>query len=523
MRLTTEQSVATALSSPVAARQALIEISRLDCGESLAEFARQAWHVLEPATPLKWGWALDAICEHLEAVSAGEIKRLLVTVPPGSMKSLLTGVVWPAWEWGPMGMPHLRYLGTAHKEPLAVRDSLKCRRLIQSRWYQARWAIRLVGDQNAKTKFENDSSGFREAMAFTSLTGSRGDRVLLDDPHSVDDANSPTKLAADIVTFREALPSRVNNDDSAIVTIMQRLNEGDIAATAKELGYEHLMIPMRYEPERKCVTSIGWSDPRTEPGELMFPDRFPEKQVAELETIMGEYAAAGQLQQRPVPRGGGIIKKSWWQQWPKGKPLPAPLHIFASVDTAFSERDHKEAAFSARTTWMIFEDEATGKHALLLLSAWWERVGYPELRKVLKQHHRQADLDMMVIERKASGISLLQDLRRIQRPRLNVRGFDPGRMDKVARAYLASPMFEAGLVYRPDREWATKVVDFVSAFPAGAAPSADITDTVTQACIYTRRRMWALPPDEVPEDAPAEEPSEEWREDHVERRQAAYG
>ena len=283
------------------------DLEREVCAASLAVFARRAWPMLEPATPLKWGWALDAICAHLEAVTDGRIRRLLINVPPGSMKSLLTSVIWPAWEWGPKGMPQMRYLGTAHKQDLAVRDNTKCRRLIQSNWYQRHWPLRLTGDQNAKTKFENAATGFREAMAFTGMTGSRGDRVILDDPHSVDDANSAAKLAGDIVTFREALPSRVNNDQSAIVIIMQRLNEGDVSGVALELGYEHLCIPMRYEGPR-APTCIGWQDPRTTAGELMFPKRFPEEQVLELENSLGEYAVAGQLQQRPAPRQGGLFK-----------------------------------------------------------------------------------------------------------------------------------------------------------------------------------------------------------------------
>lgn len=283
------------------------DLEREVCAESLAAFARRAWPVLEPATPLKWGWALDAICAHLEAVTDGRIRRLLMNVPPGSMKSMLTSVIWPAWEWGPKGMPQMRYLGTAHKQDLAVRDNMKCRRLIQSDWYQRLWPLPLVGDQNAKTKFENGNTGFREAMAFAGMTGSRGDRVILDDPHSVDDANSAAKLAGDIVTFREALPSRVNNEQSAIVIIMQRLNEGDVSSVALGLGYEHLCIPMRYEGERPA-TCIGWRDPRTIEGELMFPERFPAAQVEELENSLGPYAAAGQLQQRPAPRQGGIFK-----------------------------------------------------------------------------------------------------------------------------------------------------------------------------------------------------------------------
>jgi predicted phage terminase large subunit-like protein len=292
-----------------------IHLDRLACARSFVEFVKRAWHIVEPQTPLKWGWALDAMCEHLEAVTWGEILRLLMNVPPGTMKSKLVGVFWPAWEWGPAGLPHLRYLGTSHKEELAIRDNLLCRRLIQSDWYQKRWPIKLTTDQNAKKKFENSSTGFREAMAFTSMTGSRGDRVLLDDPHSVDDANSPTELQNVRTTFREALPTRVNNDQSAIVVIMQRLNQVDVSGVILDEGFDyvHLMLPMRYEPERRCTTVIGFKDPRTRAGELLFPERFSEEQVSKLEKELGSYAAAGQLQQRPVPREGGMFKREWFE------------------------------------------------------------------------------------------------------------------------------------------------------------------------------------------------------------------
>lgn len=291
-----------------------IDLDREIARQSLAGFVRAAWHVLEPTTPLKWGWALDAICEHLEAVTRGEIKRLLINVPPGCMKSLVVGVFWPAWEWGPQSKPETRYLGTAHKQDLGVRDNVKCRRLITSGWYQERWPVAIVNDQNAKTKFENQTTGFRECMAFTSLTGSRGDRVLIDDPHSVDDANSPTKLLAAETTFLEAVPSRVNNDESAIIVIMQRLHSRDVAGVIllKELPYVHLCLPMRFEAERRCVTPIGFKDPRKKDGELLFPERFSEEETKELEKTLGTYASAGQLQQRPAPREGGMFKRDWF-------------------------------------------------------------------------------------------------------------------------------------------------------------------------------------------------------------------
>ena len=290
------------------------EVEKEACRRSLATFAKQAWHILEPATPLKWGWALDAICLHLQSVTDGTFNKLLMNVPPGTMKSLLTGVIWPAWEWGPRAMPFMRHLGTAHKQDLAVRDALKCRRLIQSDWYQQRWPVQLVSDQNAKTKFENNSTGFVEAMAFTSMTGSRGDRVKLDDPLSADDANSEAALRSAVLTFTEALPTRVNNEKSAIVVIMQRLHERDTSGVIldRKLGYVHLCLPMRFEGDRRCVTPI-FTDPRTEEGELLFADRFSEQQVSELERTMGGYASAGQLQQRPSPRGGGMFKKEWFE------------------------------------------------------------------------------------------------------------------------------------------------------------------------------------------------------------------
>lgn len=295
-------------------REIELEISRRQCTKSFAEFVRQGWHVLEPASELKWGWSLDAICDHLEAVHYGHILELLMNVPPGCMKSLLTGVFFPAWEWGPRGRADLRFLGTSHKQDLAVRDNLKCRRLIQSEWYRERWPIVFTGDQNAKTKFENDKTGFREAMAFRSMTGSRGDRILLDDPLSVDDANSETELNNAEITFTESLPTRLNNEKSAKIVIMQRLHERDTSGViiAKQLGYVHLMLPMEFEPERRCATVIGFKDPRTQPGELLFPERFSPSQVEGLKKTMGSYAVAGQFQQRPAPREGGMFKRHWF-------------------------------------------------------------------------------------------------------------------------------------------------------------------------------------------------------------------
>ncbi len=422
----------------------LLVIERELCKRSLAEFAKRAWHILEPATPFKWGWALDSICEHLEAVTRGEILRLLMNVPPGSMKSLLTGVIWPAWEWGPLGMPDKRYIGTAHKQDLAVRDSTKCRRLIQSEWYKRLWPIVLTGDQNAKTKFENDKTGFREAMAFGSMTGARGDRVIIDDPHSVDDANSRVKLAADVVTFREALPSRVNNDESAIVIIMQRLAVGDVSDVALDLGYQHLLIPMRYEAGQS-VHAVGKPDPRKKEGELMFPERFPEKQVVELETSLGSHAAAGQLQQRPNPRGGRIIKTEWFCLYQQ---LPIIKSRIIYADTAQKTAERND--YSVFECWGKGDD---GKLYLIdLIRGKWEAPELDRRAVAFWQKHKAADLIKMgqlrqlKIEDKASGTGLIQGLK--LKANLPVVGIQR-TTDKYTRLLDIVGYIEAGLVCLP--------------------------------------------------------------------------
>jgi len=231
--------------APVLTQADFVAIERELCSRSLAEFAKRAWHVLEPATPLKWGWALEAICLHLEAVTYGQINRLLMNVPPGTMKSLLTGVIWPAWEWGPRNLPEMRFVGTAHEEQLAIRDSRRCRDLIKSGWFQALWPIKLLADLDGKREFGNTRKGVRQARAFTSMTGTRSDRVLLDDPISADNANSPAKLEAARIAFTETLPTRVNSDQSAIVVIMQRLNEKDVSGVILDMELDYVHLPSK--------------------------------------------------------------------------------------------------------------------------------------------------------------------------------------------------------------------------------------------------------------------------------------
>lgn len=459
-----EKEELAALLEEKAARQAAraLEADRADCRESLATFAQRAWHVLEPATPLKWGWALDAICMHLEAVTDGRINRLLMNVPPGCMKSLLTGVIWPAWEWGPRNMPEMRFVGTAHEETLAIRDSRRCRDLIKSEWFQERWPLQLSSDLDGKREFGNVKKGIRQARAFTSMTGVRGDRVILDDPISADNANSAAKLEAARVAFTETLPTRINDSEaSAIVVIMQRLNEKDVSGVILEMGlpYVHLCIPMRYEPSEAKPTAIGWSDPRTKRGELMFPERFPEPAVKELEKTLGSYGSAGQLQQKPSPRGGGILKTEWYRYWTV---LPQLEWCEVFADTA--QKTGEENDYSVLELW---GRSKVGEAVLIdLKRGKWES---PELLTQarsfwLKHKDGKTRPRAFRVEDKVSGTGLIQTLRREGVPIVPIQR----DRDKISRGNDAAPFVESGNVLLPsDAEWLSDFLSESEKFPAG--------------------------------------------------------
>ena len=310
-----EDLIARAVANP---RMALELLDRLDCESSLLDFIKQGWASLEPGAKFVHGWAVGAICEHLEAVSRGEIRRLVINVPPGCTKSMTTNVFWPAWEWGPLNKPSTRYISASYVSDLTVRDNLRCRDLILSEWYQRLWGDRfgLKGDQNAKVLYENTKAGWRFASSVgAGITGRRADRIIVDDPHSVQKVESDVDRESALRWFSETLPTRLNNlDESAIVVIMQRVHERDISGhiLEKELGYELLCLPMEYEPDHPHP-STRFRDPRTRLGELLWPERFSAAAVDELKETFrswgGSYAEAGQLQQRPAPRGGGMFQR----------------------------------------------------------------------------------------------------------------------------------------------------------------------------------------------------------------------
>ena len=509
----------------------LFLLDKADCEENFVDFIKQAWHVVEPGQEYVHNWHINMIAAHLTAITDEMMiddekyyNRLLINVPPGAMKSLLTNVFWPAWEWGPRNMPHLRYVCASHGQELAIRDSTKMRRLIQSEWYQSFWGDRvtLTGDQNAKTKFENTATGFRQAVAAGGITGARGDRVIIDDPHTVESAASDQMRSTTLDWFLQAVPTRLNNPDkSAIVVIMQRLHEEDVSGVILEkgLGYDHIMLPMEYEPLRAAPTMLGWEDPREVLGELLFPERFPEHVVERDKRAMGPYAVSGQFQQTPTPADGGIVKRDWWQLW-EHESFPAFDYILASLDTAYTEKTENDP--SALTIWGIYTEDPISIEAMkkpssriemytkergykaphpkvMLVNAWTERLELHQLVTKVAETLKKYKADAILIEDKAAGHSVAQELRRLY----SHLGFmvitdNQKGIDKPSRLYSVQHIFAEGLVYAPDKSWADMVITQSAMFPKGKHD--DLVDTVSMALRYLRRTGMIARPEEAQND-----------------------
>jgi len=465
---------------------------------SLKEFTKNSWQAIEPGRDFHDNWHIDAISEHLQAVVEGDIKRLIINIPPRHMKSISVAVALPAWTW--TIQPSKKFLYASYAGSLSIRDSVKCRRLIDSRWYQQHFgeSFKLTGDQNQKQRFENDKTGARIATSVDgALTGEGGDIIVIDDPHNVRESESSTVRDGVLEWWDQAMQTRLNDPKTgAFIIIMQRVHERDLTGhiLANELGeeWDHLCIPARYEVGHPTPTRsrLGFTDPRTKEGELLWPERIDVKTLDNLERSLGSYASAGQLQQRPMPKGGGILKREWWVPW-DNPDLPEIEYVLQSWDTAFSVKE--KSSYSARTTWGVFKER--GMTCAIVLEMWYDRVSYPELRKLAQEAYQDWEPDAVLIEKKASGQSLLQDLRMAGVPVLE---YMPDR-DKEARAHASSALLEDGRIYFPsDKKWAKNLIDICAAFPA--TDNDDIVDTCTQAWLRLRKGWFVTHSEDFEED-----------------------
>lgn len=436
--------------------------------EHLEGFIREAWHVLEPTTEFIDGWHIDAVCAHLEAITFGTFRelglsnRLLINQPPGTMKSLMASVFWPAWEWGPAGLPSMRYLTSSYAEGYVKRDSRRMRDLINSEWYQSLWGESVTLTRTGESSFENDARGGREGKPFSSLTAGRGDRVIIDDPHSTETAESDAERERTVRIFRESVTSRLNNpEDSAIIVIMQRLHEADVSAIAEGFDYIHLMLPMEFEPDRRCVTPI-FEDPRTQEDELLFPERFPAEVVERDKIAMGSYAVAGQYQQSPSPREGGMFHRSDFEIVPAAS---APRKTCRGWDLAATEADQNK-----KPAWTCGVKISQGTDGLFYVEHVERLRGSPaKVESALKNTTSQ--------DGRSVRASLPQDPGQAGKSQANafvamLAGFDVRTSlesgSKVTRANPLAAQAEAGNVKLVAGDWNEAFLDEITKFPAGS-------------------------------------------------------
>lgn len=455
---------------------------------SLHEFVRQAWHVLEPATPFIDGWHIGAKCEYLEAITLGQITRLIINEPPRYMKSITVSVCWPVWEWGPKRRPHLRYLFSSYASELSVKHSVDRRTILRSGWYRQNWGsyFALTSDNARKTEFENDRRG---VMSTTSTggasTGKGGNRVIVDDPVNPKQALSDVERVNANTHFDQTLYTRLNDKQrDAIVLVMQRLHTSDLTGhlleRKRDEGWVHLNLQAQAEKRTVISLPITQKEIVREPGDVLWPAREDAPTLAKTKASLGSYAYGGQYQQTPAPSEGGIIKRAWFNRFDMRQRPPSFDQIVLSADPKF--KDYETTSRVALQVW-----GRVGRKKYLLARD-IDHYGIVEtlaaierLRNAWHKPHESLSIDAYLIEDKANGPAIVQVM---QKKVAGVVPYPP-RGSKEARVIAVSPQMEAGDVWIPLEPWGDEVIDALCFVPNG--DNWDDVDTCSQALDYFGR------------------------------------
>lgn len=341
-----ERAAAQALVSEMFQYGELPSLKLVEPPMPFRQYIREAWHVIEPQ-PYVHSFHIEAVAEHLEGVTRGQIRNLLINIPPRHSKSLIVSVMWPSWVW--TYRAHLRWLFASYSSDLSTEHSWKCRLLLQSEWYQERWGhvFQLVGDQNLKTRYDNSKLGYRMATSVSAAaTGFGGDVLVCDDPNNIKTIESKTARKEVSDWWDGVMSTRLNNPiTGGRVVIQQRCHQQDLTGhilDQESKEWVRLILPTEFEVKRRCVNFLVsnkvvsppytedkrepdmtaytlppeaqpfFADPRTTENELLAEERFPQEEIVKTKVKLGSYRYAGQHQQRPAPAGGGLFKRSWF-------------------------------------------------------------------------------------------------------------------------------------------------------------------------------------------------------------------
>ena len=460
---------------------------------SLHDFVKASWHIVEPSQPFHDNWHIRKLCKILEGVTFGRTKRLIINIPPGTMKSLLIEVFWPAWVWA--RNPRKRFLCVSYGQHLTTRDNLRARQIIESAWFQTRWQVKLEDDQNTKTRYNTDKNGWRIATSIDGVgTGEHPDFIILDDPTSAQGAESQAERDSANNYFDNTVSTRLGRNP-AIVLVQQRQNVDDMSGhllkRKKDGGWVHVRWPMRFEKcacptapecspheEERCAVHKAdpeWtpdpSDERTEHGELLFPAMFPEEKVRGLELNLGPYGAAGQLQQRPSPEGGGLFKRGDFKFMDKAPSLKRIARGWDTAATANGGDYTTGVKISEEFEWIIEQGKPKGLRStgrFYVEDVQRDQLGPSDVDKLIKST-AESDGKICACREEKEGGSAGKTV--IEARAKMMKGFNYAGVQisgsKVTRAKPFRSQVEAGNVYLVRAAWNEEYIRELCAFPTG--------------------------------------------------------
>lgn len=467
---------------------ALLSRARDKARASLKSFTRQAWEYVEPENRLEWNWHLDAIYDALTEVRHKRIKRLIINQPPGTMKSMAL-VFWAAWIW--TTDPGKRFLTASYTDHNTIRDNLRVRSIVTSQWYRNNfWSeppVSLSGDQSAKVRFDNTSRGYRIATSVGGVaTGEHPDYIIVDDPLKAKDVRSETAILACNEWMDNTISTRIANDP-AIIVVMQRLHQDDLSGhLLRKGGWEHILLPMRYRPmvapgypcschSRPDPEMALWSgrgvkrlclpdprDIRTEPGELLWPSKWPEEKVRQEELDLGEFGTAGQLGQDPVPPGGALFKREWFKIVDA---IPSDAQIESTVrGWDIAETDAGEKTAKTRDWTAGVKISLTRSGDIYVTHA--TKVQASIVDTLIKTTAKVDGPKVKIREGSGSGKATIKARAKL------LSGYDyapsPEWDDKISRANPFRAQAQAGNVHLLRADWNEEYLDEMCSFPVGS-------------------------------------------------------
>jgi len=460
---------------PAAAKWLKKEIAREKAERSLPEFIRQAWNVIEPGKEYVDSWHIHLIGEYMEAVNAGQIRRLVINIPPRHMKSIEVTICYPVWTW--ITHPEKRFIKVSYSDSLSRKHNIIARDIIRSPWYQRNWSsvFSLKNDVNRQNEFKNSSQGFMLSTSVGgALTGEGGDVIIIDDPQNPLMANSEVEREASVNFFKNTLQTRLNNPQTGVfIVIMQRLHENDLTGhiLSERLGYEHLCLPAVAESRTVVIFPVSRKEIVRETGDILNEGRFSREVLDDMKKSMGSVQFAGQFQQTPAPAEGIIFKRAWLHNFYAAAPRTTDIQ---SWDMAFTKGEG-----SAKVAGFVMGKRGADIYIKDMVN---DKMDFTEsVAAVRTLSGKWKSARAKVVENKANGPAIVNTLKK-EIP--GMVDFNP-KGSKEERAMSVTPYFEAGNIHFPDPKtnpWVEDLIRDLLIFPKGTYK--DTVDALVQGILY---------------------------------------